>query len=231
MKKFLVLTSITNYKDTLLDPSQKFENCDYIAFVDRKFSDIKVWEQRDIIFNSSIDRYSARRDAKIYKIISTVFFPNYEYIIWLDGNHELIVDPQTILDECGDYEMYVFKHPDRTCVYDELKACINWELDDVANLHYQYNFYKSQKFPEQYGLFELSSFIVKNTQLMKSFQLMWYEHINKFSSRDQISFPFCVWKKDIREQITLLEGYSNLFEVNGVMMGNKYFKHSGRHLN
>lgn len=229
MKKFLVLTSITNYKDILLDPLQKFENCDYISYVDKKFNNINVWEQRDIIFKSSIDTYGSRRDAKIYKIISTVLFPDYEYIIWLDGNHELIVNPQTILDEYGDSQMYVFKHPDRTCVYDELKACLKWELDDMNNLQLQYNFYKSQNFPEQYGLYELSSFIVKNTQLIKSFQLMWYEHINKFSSRDQVSFPFCIWRENMKEQIKLLDGYSNLFEVNGIMTGNKYFKHTGKH--
>jgi len=48
MKKFLVLTSITGGKDKLIDPPIVFDNCDYIAYVDRKYDDIKVWEQRDV---------------------------------------------------------------------------------------------------------------------------------------------------------------------------------------
>ena len=32
MKKFLVITSITDGKDKLTDPPVVFENCDYIAY-------------------------------------------------------------------------------------------------------------------------------------------------------------------------------------------------------
>ncbi len=50
--------------------------------------------------------------------------------------------------------------------------------------------------PDMYGLYELSTFIVKTSDVVKELQLMWWEQITKFSSRDQISFPFCLWKLD-----------------------------------
>jgi len=229
MKKFLILTSITNGKDKLLDPTTKFDNCDYIAFVDKK-EDVKIWEQRSIFNFSSIDNYKHRRNAKPYKIISSVMFPDYEYIIWEDGNHQLKKDPQLILDEYGDSDFYLFKHPDRECLYEELQACLNWRLDDPVNLQNQYNFYRNVGYPNKNGLYELSTFIVKNTQDVKELQLMWFEQIIRFSSRDQISLPFCIWNKDIKDKIKLLRGFSNIFSMGGQNIGNEYFDDQGRHL-
>jgi len=230
MKKFLVVTSITNGKDKLLDPPQKFDNCDYFAFVDKKTDDVKIWEQKDIIGYSSIDNFRGRRNAKPYKLLSTLMFPDYEYIIWEDGNHQLKVDPQTIIDEYGDFNMYVFKHPDRNCLYEEIKACLTWKLDTIENLQSQYNFYKNMGYPANNGLYELSTFMFKNTHRVKEFQLMWFEQITKFSSRDQISFPFCVWNTAMKEDLTLLKGFSNLFSMDGKNTGNDYFVDQGRHL-
>lgn len=230
MKKFLVVTSITQGKDKLLDPPEKFDNCDYFAFVDKKIDDVKIWEQKDLYSYSSIDPLFNRRNAKPYKLLSTLLFPNYEYIIWCDGNHQLNVNPQTIIDEYGDAQMYIFKHPDRTCLYDEIKACLQWRLDVPNNLESQFNYYISLGFPPNYGLYELSTFMMKNTHKVKEFQLMWFEQITKFSSRDQVSFPFCVWNTGIKEDIKLLKGFSNLFSMDGKNTGNDYFIDQGRHL-
>lgn len=230
MKKFLIVTSITNDRDTLVDPPDRFDNCDYVAYVDKKY-DVKIWEQKNIYNFSGIDKYNHRRNAKPYKILSTLMFPEYEYIIWEDGNHQLKKNPQLMIDEYGDNEFYLFKHPDRECAYDEIKACINWKLDDTYNLHGQYNLYRYNGFPSNYGLFELSTFMVKNTFNVKELQLMWYEQINRFSSRDQISFPYCIWKKDIRDKITIIKGCSNIFLIDGVFVGNDYFTDQGKHFN
>lgn len=229
MKKFLVLTSITNDRDKLIDPPLAFDNCDYVAFVDKK-ENVKIWEQRDVLNFSQIDRYQNRRNAKIYKIISSVMFPEYEYIIWSDGNHQLKKDPQTMIDDYGDSDMYVFKHPDRNCVYEELHACLNWELDERINLKNQYKFYREVGYPNDNGLYELSTFMLKNTKIVKELQLMWYEQINKFSSRDQISFPFCVWKKEMKNKLKFIRGFSNIFLVDGKYIGNEYFNDQKKHL-
>ena len=69
MKKFLVVTAITDGKDALVDPPTVYENCDYIAYVDRKYDSVKVWEQRAILKYSNIDHFTNRRNAKPYKIL------------------------------------------------------------------------------------------------------------------------------------------------------------------
>ena len=162
MKKFLVITSITDGKDKLTDPPVVFENCDYIAYVDKKEDDVKVWEQRDVLKFSTIDEYKNRREAKTYKILSSLMFPQYEYIIWEDGNHQLKKDPQLIINEFGDgIDILLFKHPDRKCIYQEMSACTQWNLDIRENIKNQFTFYKSLGMPDMYGLYELYTFIVK----------------------------------------------------------------------
>ena len=231
MKKFLVLTSITGGKDKLLDPPQVFDNCDYIAYVDKKDESLKVWEQRDVLEFSTIDGLKDRRNAKPYKILSAIMFPQYEYIIWEDGNHQLKKDPQLIIDEYGvDTDIFLFKHPDRTCLYQEMGACVHWKLDYQQNIDNQFAYYKSLGMPELFGLFELSTFIVKTTDITKQLQLMWWEQICRFSSRDQISFPFCIWKLDKKLKRKRLKGYANLYAVKGDSGGNEFFDDQGRHL-
>jgi hypothetical protein len=44
MSKFLILTANLGNKDILVDPPEKFDNCDYIAIVDKKYN-TNIWEQ------------------------------------------------------------------------------------------------------------------------------------------------------------------------------------------
>jgi hypothetical protein len=231
MKKFLVLTSITGGKDILKDPPVVFENCDYVAYVDKKYDDIKIWEQRDVLQYSTIDPIKDRRNAKTYKILSSIMFPDYEYIIWGDGNHQLKVDPQKIIDEYGaDYDIYLFKHPDRNCLYVEMSAVVQWKLDYKNLVEEQFKFYKSKGMPDNFGLYEMSTFIIKNSHHIKEFQLMWWEQIMKYSSRDQISLPYCLWKMDGKIKKRRLKGFANLHTMRGDRGGNEYFEDQGRHL-
>ena len=228
--KTLIITAITNGKDELLDPPQKFDDCDYIAFVDKQY-DVKIWEQRQIIPFSNIDKYKDRRNAKIYKILSTIMFPEYDYIIWEDGNHQLKKDPKEIYQEYGDdFDILLFKHPDRKCTYEEMNAVAYWGLDERDNVQAQLNHYMSAGMPKDWGLFEMSTFIVKNTPVVSSFQLMWYEQITKFSSRDQISLPYVLWKLRNKINYKLLKGFSNRFTMQGEVTGNDYFEDQGKHL-
>lgn len=229
--KTLVLTSITGGKDILTDPIEKYDNCDYIAFVDNITPNIKIWEQRPVINFSTIDQFTFRRNAKPYKILSTIMFPQYDYIIWQDGNHNLKMNPVDIINEYGvDADLLIFKHPDRFCLYNELEACAGWGLDLFDNLQKQFQFYKAVDMPTNWGLFELSTFIKKNTPSVNQLELMWWEQICKFSSRDQTSLPYVLWKMGETINYKILKGYSNLHTMQGTKEGNIYFHDTGRHI-
>lgn len=217
MKKFLILTSNVGSKDNLKDPSKKFENCDYIAYVDKKYN-LNVWEQRDAFKFTSIDSFEHRRNAKPYKILSSLLFPEYEYILWHDSNHNLNVHPEELLNEYGDFDLLLFKHADRKCLYEEIYTVKERNLDNAEVLDAQANFYINQKMPFNYPLFEMNCFLKKNNDTIKTLDLMWWEQVCKFSSRDQCSFTYCLWRLHDKLSIKVLNGLSHVNKG-----GNRYF--------
>jgi hypothetical protein len=224
MNKFLILTANLGGKDNLQDPPKKFDNCDYIAVVDKKY-DVDIWEQFSPFNFTNIDTYQNRRNAKLYKILSTLIFSQYEYILWHDANHQLIIHPQDILDEYDDFELLLFNHPHRNCCYKEMEI-INGRLDSPSNIVQQYQYYQNQGMPHEFGLYEMTCYFKKNNQLVTNFELMWWEQICKFSSRDQCSFTYCLWKLGNQLNIKTFNGFANMYAG-----GNKYFTEQEGHLN
>lgn len=210
MNKFLILTSNLGEKDILKDPIEKFDNCDYFAFVDKNH-DVKIWEQKNIFDFTSIDKYKHRRNAKVYKVLSSILFPEYEYIIWHDANHNLIINPSSILEEYGDkFDLLLFKHADRNCIYQEMSVVKAWNFEEPKTIDDQFNYYHNiQKMPQNISLFEMNCFIKQNNHQVKTLDLMWWEQICKFSSRDQCSFTYCLWKLNDILKIKTFKGVSH----------------------
>jgi len=191
MAKFLILTAVTGNWDDLTDPPTKFDDCDYIAFVDTP-ANVSVWEQRPAIAFSTIDKFKNRRNAKIYKALATSLFPQYEYIVWQDGNHHLVKHPQLIVDEYGSFDLLCFKHADRNCWYQEAMCVTKWRVELPENTVAQAEFYLRQEFPQESGLYELPTFIRRNTPIVREFEFMWWEQICKFASATKSVFlTFC----------------------------------------
>jgi hypothetical protein len=221
MNKYLVLTSNVGGKDLLLDPKIKYDNCDYFAFVDNP-TNLNIWQQFKSYNFSAIDQYTSRRNAKIYKVLSSILFPAYEYIIWQDANHRLKVDPKDIIEKYGDFDLLLFKHPDRNCIYQEMNEIVKRNLDTEENIIRQQRYYLSNGYPINNGLNEMTCFISKNSYTLAQFQLSWWEHICKFSSRDQCSFNFCLWKNGKDLKIKTFSGYANLYAGGSVYFDEIY---------
>lgn len=219
--KFLVLTANLGGKDMLIDPPIVFDNCDYVAIVDTEYK-VNVWQQFGYFDFSRVDNYQHRRNAKLYKVLSSLLFSNYEYIIWSDANHQLRVNPEDILTEYGDFDLLLFKHPHRNCCYSEMEIIQAKNLDLRKNIADQYSHYLHEGMPREYGLYELTCFIKKNDFKVSTLELMWWEQINKFSSRDQCSFTYCLWKLEEQLKIKTFNAYANLYAG-----GNKYFSEQG----
>jgi hypothetical protein len=226
-KDFLVLTCTLGGKDILKDPPIQFESCDYIAIVDA-LHNVKTWNQLGHYDFSSIDSYKHRRNAKIYKILSPILFPDYKYIIWHDANHQLIKDPIDIIKEYGEQDLYLLKHPIRNCAYDEMDT-VSGYLDSQENIFQQKTYYQNQGFPKNYNLFAMGNHIKQVNNKNIIFGLKWWEHVTKFSSRDQCSFPYCLWdmeKNNQKMNYAVLQG-----PPENTLRLNKYFIDYGTRLN
>jgi hypothetical protein len=218
--KIAIITSMFGDRDVLERPGSIFKDVDYYAFVDR-IHQCDVWTQTIGCQFSTDDRFASRRNAKIYKIVPELFIPGYDYYFWVDATHEVVLDPKEIIETyMKDSMIGCFKHTTRSCSYEEGKEIINLGLsyDYPDNVIDQLNRYYSEGFPEQNGLWEMSVFIRKNTPEIQRLNLMWWEQICRYSSRDQISFPYCLWKTNIKP--VQLPGFANGVNINTGRIGN-----------
>ena len=206
--KIAIVTSIFNYDDyqPLHRPNTVFGEADYFAFLDKR-QPVTGWNQIISPSFSLDESYRGRRDAKIYKILPHLFLKDYDFWIWTDPTHEVTVNPVELCKMLGDKEIGVFKHTSRTCAYEEALEVNRLKYDHPRLLRDQLDFYRNRGFPQNYGLYELPTFVRKNTDKVQAMNMRWWELICRYSSRDQISFPFILWSMSIDPYI--FDGFAN----------------------
>lgn len=176
--------------------SSKFiDGVDYIYFTDGKspFPILPKWKEV-VLGDENLDN---RRRAKRPKIFphSIDILNNYKYLIWIDGDMEII--NENFVPEILSYLKNGFvmsPHFDgRKCAYGE--ASIRPEKYAKEPFEEQINLYKSEGFPENYGLYEcgVSARDMTNEEV-KNFGEVWYHQNMIFSCQDQVSAPYCLWK-------------------------------------
>lgn len=211
-EKIAVYTCITGNYDELkeIDKTLLEKDIDYYCFTNNKNIKSKSWK---IIYieDFNLSNYMLNRKIKIlgHELINN----NYDILVWLDGS---IMIKQKITkflkEQCNleEYSFCAFKHSERNCIYDEAIACVKLKKDSKDIITKQLDFYKKEKYPKNYGLCEMGVFVKKqkDEKVLETMKL-WYEMINKYSKRDQLSFMWCVKKNELKLEILPLSLYDN----------------------
>lgn len=200
--KIAILTSLVGFSGaTVRDPTYKTWDVDYFAFVDRQH-DCKVWKQIPAFDFSTDSQYKDRRNAKLAKVLGSFLIPNYDYYIWHDPYCEVVEPPINLIENfLVNSDICLFKHPERDCVYDEIEILMDRNLDNESNLLATKEFLEINHYPKNNGLFELTSFAYRNSAEMQQLMLTWWELICKYSSRDQLTFPYALHKHGLRHNL------------------------------
>lgn len=204
-ESIVIYTSIFGDSDGLL-PQPKIPEVDYYCFSDKP---IKAFPWKVIIvepkFNDPV------RSAKEYKILPHVYFPQYQYSIWIDGNY-LVEDniPELINFSLCKYNMAAFNHNKtkgdaRDCIYDEFAAIIKlgeqngYYKDSPEIMQKQINRYLKEGYPPHNGLIFGSILIRRHNEhdVINTMEL-WWKEILAGSRRDQLSFNYIVWKTGLK---------------------------------
>ena len=143
--------------------------------------------------------------AKVYKVLAHMMLPpGTEYSLWVDGSMEFSsgLHPGRLAQEClGDADLALFRHPSRSCLYDEALICSRRGLDDPAVMARQMNRYRAEGYPRNNGLAECSVILRRHTPAVARLNELWWEEINKGSRRDQLSFNYVCWKLGIKHAL------------------------------
>lgn len=194
-KKVVVYTAIVNNYNPLRNPVHIDPKIDYVCFTDQprwfSLANNTIWKGRPFP-KSNLDPTRMNRQVKL---LPHQFFPEYEYSVYVDGSISIIGDIRALLEKYNYSSMLSFKHPLRSCIYEEGKVCIDMHKEAPEVIIRQLNQYKEDGFPEQFGLIEGGVLIRKHNEptVVKLMEDWWREVVTQ-SRRDQLSFPYVAWR-------------------------------------
>lgn len=207
--RIAVYTCITGNYDSVCDPFIKFDNIDFYLFTNNDKIKSKIWMVKKIDKNIE-KKYDNIKLNRYYKFHPFDFFsPNdYDYVIYIDGNIQVVSNLTTLTYVVSDKTgLALHNHCMRKDVYEEAKACCIFKKGNQKKIRNQINRYKKEKFPNDFGLFECNVIVsdLKNKAAQKIFDFWWNDFIVSESNRDQLSFPYTLWKlKYCKDDIGIL---------------------------
>jgi hypothetical protein len=211
MKKnrLAVYTAIYGDTDILLDPPVVPRDCDFYCFTNRKDLRSNVYK---IIHIDSKFPGDNNRSAKHFKIFPHEYLDEYEYSVWVDARTYVI--SENIFSDVKELlindNLAIFRHPERDSVFEEADICIKWGKDTPENINPQMEKYKTDGFPDRSGL--VAGTLIFRRHHAKDviqFEKGWWEQINTFSKRDQLSFPYVAWKQNFKYKVIDEDIYQN----------------------
>lgn len=174
--------------DTVLKPRVENPGWEHILFTDNKHLRSDGWRKK--IVNGD----KPRRKNRFYKVnYMQSIIGKYDILLYLDGNIQINCN----LDEFAERnkeEFIVLKHPDRTNLNDEAKACIKLKKDNPLTIITQMAKYQNDGYKFNNGLTANGFILRRNTERVKEFCRLWWDEITTHSIRDQLSFMYVLWK-------------------------------------
>lgn len=194
-KDIVIYSAITRDYNPLRNPIHINPYVDYISFTDqllwKKITNNTIWKTRSF----PAIKLDPVRMNRFVKLLPHRFFPGYEFSVYVDGHINIIGDIRYLLEKYDYPDMLCFKHPHRSCAYEEGKACILHKKDSPQIIMKQLEYYRQEGLPENFGLIEGGVLIRRhNRPAVKQLMEDWWEQVRVNSKRDQVSFPFVAWK-------------------------------------
>nr|KYP74732.1 hypothetical protein KK1_007423 [Cajanus cajan] len=148
-----------------------------------------------------------RRVGKIPKLLPHRLFPFARYSIWLDSKLRLQLDPLLILEYFlwrKGYEFAISNHYDRHCVWEEVAQNKRLNKYNHTVIDQQFAFYRADGL-EKFDASDPNkllpsnvpegSFIIRaHTPMSNLFSCLWFNEVDRFTPRDQLSFAYTYQK-------------------------------------
>lgn len=200
----VIYTCITGKYELLDDPFIISPGYDYVCFTNYDKIQSNIWKIRPI--PSELDGLSEVKKQRCIKINAHKYLPEYKLSIWVDGCVKLKKDVNEFVDKnCKNVSVFIPSHPQRTCIYEEMNACVKQRKDTEANIKPQRERYTKEGFPKNYGLVQ-SNIVIRKHNDPNCIKLMetWWNEVKNGSHRDQLSFDYARWRnQDVK--VTFLD--------------------------
>ncbi|KAI4318668.1 hypothetical protein MLD38_032344 [Melastoma candidum] len=145
-----------------------------------------------------------RRNGKVPKILTHRLFPQAQYSIWIDGKMELVVDPLLMLERYlwrGNHTFAIAQHKHHKNIYEEADANKRRKryarpLIDLHMKIYKYEGMEPWSFKKENpsDVPEGAIIVREHTALNNLFSCLWFNEVDLFTPRDQLSFGYVVYR-------------------------------------
>lgn len=205
MKRLVIYTCITGGYDRIADPGYTVPWADYIVFSPEKLES-GIWQWRPL---QHIDKDNTRT-SRWHKLNPHLLFPDSDYSLWIDGNI-IIKDSafyesvEKLMDSGEKYAAIL--HPKGGNIVDEAKRILHNDKESMCRLARVLRHLRSENFPKNSAIYETNILLRahNDTEVKKSDEL-WWASLSEYTSRDQMTHSYSLWKCGIKPTLLLPEG-------------------------
>lgn len=195
-KKVAVYSCVTGNYDVISEPLLVDDQLDYYLISDTNLKQKSEWKHIDIP-NEACNHHGGMIN-RFCKLNPWSLFTNYDYSIYIDGNIEIVSDIRSLCSIARNSKigLAMHLHDKRDCVYNESDICKLYKRGNKIAIDKQMLKYHQEGFPEHFGMVEATIIIVdlKNPTAKNIMSDWWNELVASGSGRDQLSFPYVLWK-------------------------------------
>ena len=192
--RHVVYTAIAGGYEALKIPDSPDPDVDYVYFAPAPAAEEGPWTYRPFAWTDE----DPTRTARWHKLHGPELFPDAETVVWIDGNITPLPGCERAIRDrllSGGRPIATLRHFDRANVFEEVDACIARGKDDPALLRAQVARYRAAGLPEGHPFAETTLLAFRPSDpIVRAVFATWWEELSIGSRRDQISFPFAMWK-------------------------------------
>lgn len=200
-KPIVIYTCITGGYEIPVDNFEHLEGYEYILFSDVPI-ETKCWTNKIVKFDDSASVSDVKKQ-RFVKLRADLFLKEYDVSVWIDANTPVDNKLYRYIDSAKSFPIVFKRHPERDCVYQELKANVDYKKEKKEICDEITQRYRSEGMPEHFGLFE-TNVVARHHKipLITHMMSLWFTEISKHSHRDQLSLTYILWKNDLMKYIS-----------------------------
>lgn len=205
-EKIAVYTCVFGNYDHVYEPICNPNNIDYYIFTDCNITLEKssCWNKVDLSnFNEIIEGMTNIEKNRWFKMhAKELFGERYRYSVYIDGNVQPITDFTELVNKIGPLGIGMYGHKYNDCVYQEaLTNIYQIKKAPQKDIEEQIRYLKMKEMPSHFGM-TTCNVIARDHSSAICEQIMdeWWKEFTNRCKRDQLSFPYVVWKLGYRMQ-------------------------------
>ena len=208
LSKLVIYTAIMGGYDSLKEPLFNAPEIKYVCFTDNMNLKSNIWDIQRV---NVTDGNDCREKARWLKLQPHKLFPEYTTSVWIDASFQIKEDIRSYIKRYErDTPILCYIHSRRNTVYEEANACIEAKRGNISDIKRQIEQYRLEGYTALNGLYETGC-IVRQHNNSECIKIMdtWVNELEKYSLRDQISFPYVCWKANFQPDICDKSIYDN----------------------